>query len=392
MATALTPPALPSFDPNEPPVGPRWTKWLSRFNNYLVAADVTDPARKKALLLHYAGEAVQDIYDALPTIPTSDGSTDSTTTDPYGSTTAILTSYFAPKRNLQYEIFTFQSASQEPGETLDQFATRLRILAKYCEYTDVDREIKTRIIQSCRSNRLRRRALREDMTLTELLSIGRALETSEAQAATIEKCADTADINRIQGARRPHQKPRPTSTAPTTTCGLCGGVYPHEDGPTKCPAYGKTCFKCGKTNHFSHMCRSKTKETGYQPKQYKPSRPGTPTSRSSKPPNRTGQQKSSSVHHVTEQNDSSSDDEYVFAITSPHKHPHATVKIADTPTEVIIDSGASTNLIDGVSPSTNWILRHSWPRRPSSCSHTARPIHCRSRRHSQLQCPTEKPR
>ena len=73
------------------------------------------------------------------------------------------------------------------------------MLAKHCEYTDVDREIKTRIIQSCRSTRLRRRALREDMTLTELLAIGRALETSEAQAANIEKSAETSDINRIQG-------------------------------------------------------------------------------------------------------------------------------------------------------------------------------------------------
>ena len=46
----------------------------------------------------------------------------------------------------------------------------------------------------------------------------------------------------------------------------------------------------------------------------------------------------SSVHHVTNQDDSSSDDEHVYAITSPHKHPHVTVTVADTPTEVIIDS------------------------------------------------------
>ena len=146
MATAITPPALPPFDPTEQPVGPRWMKWLNRFDNYLVAADITDPARKKALLLHYAGASVHDIYDALPapaaqTDQTTPGQSSAAEQDQYGSAKALLTSYFAPKKNLQFEIFTFQSASQAEGESLDQFATRLRMLARYCEYTGVPRSI-----------------------------------------------------------------------------------------------------------------------------------------------------------------------------------------------------------------------------------------------------------
>ena len=35
-------------------------------------------------------------------------------------------------------------------------------------------------------------------------------------------------------------------------CGYCGSV--HSKG--KCPAYDKTCVKCGKINHFSKVCRS----------------------------------------------------------------------------------------------------------------------------------------
>ncbi|XP_037077867.1 uncharacterized protein LOC119098926 [Pollicipes pollicipes] len=88
------------------------------------ATNITDPNRKKALLLHYAGEAVHDIFDALPTTADENG------TDSYGSTRDVLTSHFSPKRNLQFEVYTFQSAHQENGETLDQFATRLRIFAK----------------------------------------------------------------------------------------------------------------------------------------------------------------------------------------------------------------------------------------------------------------------
>ena len=379
MATVIPPITLPPFDPHEQPVGPRWTKWLSRLDNYLVAANITDPVRQKALLLHHAGEQVHDIFDALPPecdavpTPVAPGTTDASrapvahgtpatpiapgttdaasvpvahgtpvapgTPDAYGSAKARLTSYFAPKRNVQFEVYTFQAAHQDRGETLDQFATRLRMLARHCEYADVDREIKTRIIQACQSTRLRRRALREDMTLTELLAIGRALETSEAQATDIERGTD-ATVNRVQpsGAPtkplpKPRDRPKPSQTS--TVCGLCGGHYPHAGGPNKCPAHGKTCYQCGKNNHFSHMCRSGVR--------------GGPKSQRSRRCNPSSKKnEKSSVHQVATHQDSSSDDEYIFAI-SPNKHPNITVRVSGTPIKVLIDSGASKNLLDRAS-------------------------------------------
>ena len=44
----------------------RRKKWLSRFRNLMVAMDVKDKARQRALLLHYAGEATNEIFDTLP--------------------------------------------------------------------------------------------------------------------------------------------------------------------------------------------------------------------------------------------------------------------------------------------------------------------------------------
>ena len=43
-------------------VGPRWERWVARFENYLVAANITAEARKKAQLLHLAGEDVFDCF------------------------------------------------------------------------------------------------------------------------------------------------------------------------------------------------------------------------------------------------------------------------------------------------------------------------------------------
>ena len=52
----------------------------------------------------------------------------------------------------------------------------LKEKATRCEFHDEDREIKTHIIHKTTDSRLRRKALRETMTLNELLTYGNTLE------------------------------------------------------------------------------------------------------------------------------------------------------------------------------------------------------------------------
>ena len=56
-------PFLVSTDP--PTAGNRWKKWIEGFQIYLVAANITKGARKKALLLHIGGEEIREIFDPL---------------------------------------------------------------------------------------------------------------------------------------------------------------------------------------------------------------------------------------------------------------------------------------------------------------------------------------
>ena len=63
---------------------------------------------------------------------------------------------------------------------------RVRQLAKTCEFSNVDKEIKEHIILTASSSSFRRRALRENPTLEGLLKLGRALELSEKQAIDVE--------------------------------------------------------------------------------------------------------------------------------------------------------------------------------------------------------------
>ena len=337
------PPFVPDSDPAS--TGPRWTKWKKRFENFMVAMNVTEPTRKRALLLHYVGETTYDIFDTLQ--ETGEAAD-------YNTAIQKLSHHFTPKKNVDYEIYVFRQEKQRVGETLDQYATRLRKLANTCEFDNLDRELKSQITLGCLSSRLRRRALRESaLSLDQLLTLGRTMETAEKQASNIEQAnTDNHEINRTRQERqpRPTQQQRLQSNAGGTNqsqrkCFNCGNNYPHING--RCPAQGKTCRLCQKMNHFARCCRSmrrnadniqqvvpETEITNYQK--------ATVSARQAFP---------STQPSVV---DSSSDDEYAFT-TQSQKHvtrkskmksPKVHVNINNTPREVVIDTGASVDIID----------------------------------------------
>ena len=128
----------------------RWERYLKRFDNYVVAKGITHDARKKCLLLHVAAEYVFDVADAL---------TDEELT--YAALKNKLNEHFAPKRNVEYEIFMFRQVAQESGENIDKYHARLRHLAKSCEFHDADREIKSQIVQRCTLCKVRDKSLSE---------------------------------------------------------------------------------------------------------------------------------------------------------------------------------------------------------------------------------------
>ena len=211
MATRLDVNPLPPFDPVGDPtsLSQRWKSWKRRFETYLIALNITDDKQKRALLLYQAGQETQEIFDTL-----------TETGEDYKTALAKLDDYFLPKKNVDYETFQFRQASQKSDETVDQFVTRLRRLAVHCEFPDLDRELKSTVIQNCKSKRLRRYALREDdMTLDKILSKARALEASEIQAKGMEDSTAQSSVDPLREHQAYSQKPTPSqaNTKPSST-------------------------------------------------------------------------------------------------------------------------------------------------------------------------------
>ena len=326
MAAKLDLAPLPPFDPLHEPssLSQRWKSWTKRFQTYVAAMNITDDRQKRALLLYQAGPETQEIFETL---------TD--TGDDYKTTQEKLDAYFSPKKNVNYEIFQFRQEVQQPGETVDQFATRLRKIAINCEFHDTSKEIKAVIIQNCQSKRLRRYALREDaLTLDDLLAKARSLEASEMQATGMEKSLPhtSEEVNRVhhekQTKPRRSQGAKPQQTR-SNTCRQCGLVWPHKTSP--CPAKGKTCRKCGKPNHFAKMCLTKSNSKLHHQQQ------------------RSQKANVNQVSAAQEELASSSDDEYLYTTnhgSNAPKIPRASVKIGDVVVEMVIDTGATTDILD----------------------------------------------
>jgi len=125
---------------------------------------------------------VQESFDGLviadpPAEPTPD--------NVYTIAKQALDDFFAPKKNVTFEIYNFRLARQNVGETTDAYTARLRTLAKFCEFADIDNELKSHLIQTCQSTRLRRYALSEpSWTLNQFLDKARSMEAAERQVKT----------------------------------------------------------------------------------------------------------------------------------------------------------------------------------------------------------------
>eukprot|EP00112_Aurelia_sp_Birch-Aquarium-sp1_P017759 Seg4154.4 transcript_id=Seg4154.4/GoldUCD/mRNA.D3Y31 product="hypothetical protein" protein_id=Seg4154.4/GoldUCD/D3Y31 len=155
MAQSVSIQPMPVFHP-EAEVGAslatRWKNWIADFDMFITASGITDPKRKRALLLYQAGP----------------GSGKSSNKFQIQETKIIiiwqkekLREHFEPRKNRRYAVYRFRKATQESQETLDQFHTRLRSLAETCEFTNIEFETEEQIIIGGTSSKIRKNALRD---------------------------------------------------------------------------------------------------------------------------------------------------------------------------------------------------------------------------------------
>ncbi|XP_064631700.1 uncharacterized protein K02A2.6-like [Lineus longissimus] len=119
-------------------------------------------------------------------------------------------------------------------------------MAETCGFTDKNAEIKSQLIQKKRDSKVRKKALRTTMTLTDVLSEARNNELTRAQNVEIEKSLVPTPSQKqfVNSVSAQKTKQKFSHQSKNMKCYNCGGPYPHTNGPDSCPARGTTCGKC----------------------------------------------------------------------------------------------------------------------------------------------------
>ncbi|KAJ8029368.1 hypothetical protein HOLleu_28746 [Holothuria leucospilota] len=99
-----------------------------------------------------------------------------------------LEDYCKPKQNVTVERSKFNTRNQGPSESIDQYVTELRFIAKKCQFTTLEDELIRDCIKEC--------LLRESsLTLTFAINICRAGEESSKQMKFLKDDANVGAVN-----------------------------------------------------------------------------------------------------------------------------------------------------------------------------------------------------
>ncbi|KAK9746375.1 hypothetical protein QE152_g6141 [Popillia japonica] len=264
-----------------------WRKFRNNYETFMIATGANKKAVEvqAAVLTHCMGEEVRSILDTL------DISAEQKQDPKY--ILEVLQQYFIPKTNISIERHRFNSRTQDDNEKFDSFVGDLRKIANNCEFGSMkDALIKDRIVCGIRDIKIKDRLLREvDLNLDKAIKICKAAEETDnhirklgdqtkMQVGEIKKSTDrkyvaekertgtsargrrvnthynSANNKRtVHGTDRRYQgHTREENTRNMQVdCGRCGRSHDHN----RCPAYGKSCKKCGKLNHFAIKCKSR---------------------------------------------------------------------------------------------------------------------------------------
>ena len=260
-------------------VSERWRKWRRSFHFYVTGKGLRDPPQLRALPLHLAGEAVQDVHESL-------NLTFSAGEYVYVRTLAELDKQFEVKANQPYERHVFRQMVQQPNETVAQFVTKLKTQAQFCNFQDHDDQIRDQLLHAMADMELREKLLETDqLTLSIAIEKSRQRETAAAQAKTMS--SSTIHGMRDQRRQPQHRHSAPISESPASTfsrpaqsadrssaaaraprqmqngqrqgprtCYACGMEGHFAKNPS-CPAFGKRCSFCGYKNHLASVCKKK---------------------------------------------------------------------------------------------------------------------------------------
>ena len=162
---------------------------------------------------------------------------------------------------------------QKASQTCDAYMSELRLTLPECKYrNDADELLKDQFIFGIYNKEIQDHLLGEiketDNSVRSLYE-ARKIESKLAQRKLLEIVTPTAlSVEPIKrGFKYDHRNDDHRDfkgQQHDQKCDYCG--WSHRRGKRNCPAFGKTCDKCGGQNHLRIVCKSKESESKHDSK------------------------------------------------------------------------------------------------------------------------------
>ena len=248
LVPGIRPPQPLTFTTN---LADNWKLFKQRWNTYAILSNLDSHNRetKIALFLHTLADDTLKIYNGFHfNTPEADRSVNDNTQNYEDCAVGEV--------NETYERYILNKRCQE-DETFENFYSSIRTLVKTCNYCErcVDSMLRDKIVLRIRNTNTQTEFLKvRNLTLKTCVDICKAAESVESQNRVLhpEITVDKIKYQRPRG-RRVNQRKEQYSPG-LKQCKFCGDR--HKLRKEECPAYQKTCRKCGYKNHFECCCAS----------------------------------------------------------------------------------------------------------------------------------------
>ena len=167
-------------------IAENWKRWKQTMQLMLQGPLAEkDEKQQCGYFLLYVGQRGRDIYNTW--------TLSSTETDKIEVLFDKYEAYCNPKQNVTVIRYKFNTRNQNDGETIDQYVTELKRLAKDCVYGGLtDEMIRDRIVCGTNNPQIKEKLLQaEDLDLNKALTIARGIEISTTQMKDITEQSKT---------------------------------------------------------------------------------------------------------------------------------------------------------------------------------------------------------
>nr|XP_026499742.1 uncharacterized protein K02A2.6-like isoform X1 [Vanessa tameamea] len=246
-----------SFDEFNPDTA-NWDNYIERLKFCFEANGIIVDNVKRANFFTVCGSRV---YETLLALITPRKAIDVTFTE----IETILGKHYSPKPNEISMSFKFYKRDQKRGESASSYIVELRKLSSGCNFSDLERMLRDRLVCGMCDSRLQYELLkRENLQYQHVVDAMLSSESAGRDVRIIQRAASTSVISDLPthattpegDAPEPMEVNAVQATPNLRMCFRCGNRHPGE-----CHFINAVCRYCKKRGHIEKICIKKKKST-----------------------------------------------------------------------------------------------------------------------------------